>query len=1095
MMAIRAIVLIAFFVVSLRAQEEETENTENLGTENDSLTEEPNYGYSTHENEPPTTSTTTPEPTTTTPKETTTTTQQPIVPNERPPDYWYHLAKERFEHDCQMFPTMKNGKRAKNVILLLGDGMGMPTISAGRFYAAQQFGLNGSIKKHPFEEWPYNTMARTYDLETSVTDSASSATAYLTGTKTRTGMIGINGAVGVKQCGVWDKFYYSESVLEAAHNAGKATGVMTNTRITHASPSGCYGHVSYRDMESDADLKKFCPHNYQEMKCQDLACQLIQDHPYINVMIGGGQKNFYPNNVTLPADKKMKGVRLDGRSLVTEWEDLQKSKKQKYCLVSKPSDLALCDASKVDYLLGLPYPDHMPFNHMVDWGDPNLLGYVRKAIEVLSHQPNGYFLFIESGRIDHAHHNNEGRRSLDEMKHFDEIIAYIENTVNLEETLVIVTADHSHAFELVGQPGRFQSAIGLDQYYSNNTNDHMPLQGLNYMNGPNGLINESRKNPGVLDIYSWTYMQQALVPLPYASHGGDDVGVYAIGPMSPIFHVTVDNTMIAQAMKLKVICLIAMIGSAFIYAILLQVALAEVELPRVPLPYPPFTIKEEEISPKYWENLARKEFDRANRQFPDWFKAAKKAKNVILFLGDGMGIPTIAATRFDQNYNSGIPAKHAYEDWEFGTLCRTYDLETMVTDSASSATAYLTGTKTRTSMIGVTGAVLVKQCSFYTDSEKTESALTAAEKVGKWGGIVTTSRITHASPSGCFGHVAYRNWESDSDLPNKCAPNCGCTDLAYQLINEHPDIHVMMGGGQRNFYPEGVSLPSEPDKIGKRVDRVNLAELWVEKQKKLGRNYVYADSPKTFNETDFGKYDYALSLLSASHLPYELDKKPGNPSLYEMTLAAIKILKKSPNGFFLFVEGARIDQGHHENHAKKSFAEMHAFNRTIHAVFQDKDLTDTLLIVTADHSHSFELVGQQSRFRSLFSQDLIKGSMTMDHKGMLPIGYMTGPGAKMNETRENVTAMNDTYLNDKETQLQALIPINWSTHGGDDVAVYANGPFSYLFHSTVENTFIAQAMKYAMCAPPYENEPFCVACGLKASLFAMIGLVLWCLFN
>lgn len=77
----------------------------------------------------------------------------------------------------------------------------------------------------------------------------------------------------------------------------------------------------------------------------------------------------------------------------------------------------------------------------------------------------------------------------------------------------------------------------------------MPLQGLNYMNGPNGLINESRKNPGVLDIYSWTYKQQTLVPLPYASHGGDDVGVYAIGPMSPIFHVTVDNTMIAQAMK------------------------------------------------------------------------------------------------------------------------------------------------------------------------------------------------------------------------------------------------------------------------------------------------------------------------------------------------------------------------------------------------------------------------------------------------------------------------------------------------------------------------------------------------------------------
>nr|CDS24570.1 alkaline phosphatase [Echinococcus granulosus] len=528
MKATRAIILITFFVVFSAVQE--ATNSQNLGTENDVITEELNYGYST----------------TTTPG---TTTQQPIVENERSPTYWYNLAKERFERDCQVFPTMKNGKRAKNVILLLGDGMGLPTISAGRFFVAQEIGLNGSIKKHPFEEWPYNTMARTYDLETSVTDSASSATAYLTGTKTRTGMIGLTGDIGVKQCGTWDKVYFAESVLEAAYKVGKATGVLTNTRITHASPSGCYGHVSYRDMESDANLKKFCPNEYKNMKCQDLACQLINDHPYINVMIGGGQKNFYPQNVALPADLSVKGVRLDNRSLVDEWVNYHKSKGHKYCLVSKPSELASCDVSAVDYLLALPYADHMPYNHMISWDEPNLLSYVRKAMKVLDRQANGYFLFIKSGRIDHAHHNNEGRRSLDEMKHFDEIIAYIENTVNLDETLVIVTADHSHSFELVGQPGRFQSVLGLDQYYSNNTNDLMPLQGLNYMNGPNGLINEARRNPGILDIFSWTYRQQTLVPLPYSSHGGDDVGVYATGPMSPIFHVTVDNTMIAQAMK------------------------------------------------------------------------------------------------------------------------------------------------------------------------------------------------------------------------------------------------------------------------------------------------------------------------------------------------------------------------------------------------------------------------------------------------------------------------------------------------------------------------------------------------------------------
>ena len=73
------------------------------------------------------------------------------------------------------------------------------------------------------------------------------------------------------------------------------------------------------------------------------------------------------------------------------------------------------------------------------------------------------------------------RRGLDEMKHFDEVIAYIESTVNLEETLVIVTADHSHAFELIGQPGRFQDVLGLDQYYSNHVSDILskPISNFN----------------------------------------------------------------------------------------------------------------------------------------------------------------------------------------------------------------------------------------------------------------------------------------------------------------------------------------------------------------------------------------------------------------------------------------------------------------------------------------------------------------------------------------------------------------------------------------------------------------------------------------
>nr|CDS27300.1 intestinal type alkaline phosphatase 1 [Hymenolepis microstoma] len=556
-----------------------------------------------------------------------------------------------------------------------------------------------------------------------------------------------------------------------------------------------------------------------------------------------------------------------------------------------------------------------------------------------------------------------------------------------------------------------------------------------------------------------------------------------------------------MAIKSAIVCLLLPLLLLLLLHLPLQVASAaepdayQARQQPITYPFPPFTILQKEIPPSYWENLARKEIDKANRLFPEFYSKAKQAKNVILFLGDGMGIPTLAATRFDRTNTTGKAEKHPFEDWQFSSLCRTYDLETMVTDSASSATAYLTGTKTRTAMIGVTGQVFYKECKAYTDEEKTESVLTAAQKIGKWTGIVTSSRITHASPSGCYGHVAFRDWEVDSELPCTKGEFCACTDLAYQLIKEHPDIHVLMGGAQQYFYPDTESLPCNSSAKGARWDGRNLAKEWESTQKSKGRNYVYADSPDAFKNIKFEDYDYALSLISESHLPYELDRPEGDPGLYEQAMAALKILQKSPNGFFLFIEGARIDQAHHENRAMKSFAEQHVFDKIIKDIYDQVDPKETLLIVTADHSHSFELVGQPSRFRSLFLPDLVKGNETLDEKGMQPVGYMTGPGAKMNATRDSVWNMTDETLFGKDTQLQALIPIDWATHGGDDVGVFANGPFSYLFHKTIDNTFVAQAMKYAMCAPPYNKEPFCAGCGLKSSILTFIGVLLWICLN
>ncbi|VDL99696.1 unnamed protein product [Schistocephalus solidus] len=817
-----------------------------------------------------------------------------VVEEEINPEYWQKEAEKFISAACKRFPILKSQKPAKNVILFLGDGMGVPTIAASRFYLAHRSGLNGSMLKHPFEDWPFSTVARTYDLETVVTDSASSANAYLTGTKTRTGMIGVTGKLHYKQCGAWPAEEFTHSVLEAASKAGKATGILTTTRITHASPSGCYGHVTYRDFEGDVNLKEVCGDEFQNMPCQDLSCQLIHNNRDINVMIGGGAKNFYPFGKEIPNQPGNNGTRLDQRDLVNDWMKYQKKQGRKHKYISSAQEFNAADFNDTDYLLCMPYPDHMPYTDEKRTDEPNLMRYIQAAIKILQRNKNGFFLFVEGGRIDHAHHTNEGRHAMDEMLEFDKAIEAAMELVNMDETLMIVTADHSHSFGLFGRPSRFHSILDLDNGYSSKTLDKQSMTAMGYLTGPAGLTNKSRSDPAQDDIYSWKYKQQSLVPLFYSTHGGDDVGVYATGPFSRLFTKTIDNTFISQAMK---------------YAMGVE-PYDSVEPSSESTSKNVLPILTNEISPKYWERQARECFATAAKMLPDMADGAKKAKNVIMFLGDGMGLSTISAGRFyaDETTHIGKPVKFSFEDWDFNTLARTYDLQTMVTDSAS--------TKTRTGMVGVTGAINVKECVEYNDTVKTISVLKAAAKAGKGTGIVTTARVTHASPSGAFGHSASRHWESDADIAKDCKKSCECMDLAQQLVLHNLDINVILGGGQSKFYPKTNALPIDTSMKGERDDGKVLPRLWLEAQKEKGRKAKYVGTVKEFNSIDVKQTDYLMGLLAASHLPYVLDRPTGDPSLTDLTAKAIEILQKNPEGFFLFVEGGRIDHGHHANKAK-----------------------------------------------------------------------------------------------------------------------------------------------------------------------------------
>ncbi|VDO06352.1 unnamed protein product [Rodentolepis nana] len=371
----------------------------------------------------------------------------------------------------------------------------------------------------------------------------------------------------------------------------------------------------------------------------------------------------------------------------------------------------------------------------------------------------------------------------------------------------------------------------------------------------------------------------------------------------------------------------------------------------------------EEIKPSFWETLAR---ERLNKSIGLLGSPKKPVKNVILFLGDGMGIPTVAASRFyktevEEKLGSTTP-ELAFEAWPFHTLVRTYDLNSVVTDSASSATAYLGGTKTTTGMIGLTGDVKPNECREYKDEEKVDSVLKAAARANKATGIVTSTRITHASPAGAYGHVASRYWESDALIKANCGSNAEAPkDLARQLIEDNPNINVILGGGSQNFYPQEAN--------GTRIDGRNLPEEWLKSRRNCNHRALFVNDSRKFLKTNFSEVDYLLGLLAPSHMPYEADRAKDEASLTDMTTVAIEILSRQPNGFFLFVEGGRIDHAHHDNLGKRALIDTLAFEKAIREATKLVNLEETLLLVTADHSHSFQLVGQPSRLKSLLDLD------------------------------------------------------------------------------------------------------------------------------
>lgn len=238
----------------------------------------------------------------------------------------------------------------------------------------------------------------TFSLDSSVTDSAASATALATGYKTNNGMVAIDPSGGVL-----------ETVLELAEDLGMSTGLVTTTRITHATPAAFAAHVVSRDLEDE------------------IGDQMLKADT--EILMGGGRRHF------LPASDPG-GARLDQRNLTATAQEVG------YTVVSLPWELALWDRST--RLLGLFNDSHMSYDlSRIDSIEPSLSEMTSIALGALAENPRGFFAMIEGGRIDHASHANDINTTVGEVIAFDAAVGVAINfTRSYPDALLLVTADH-----------------------------------------------------------------------------------------------------------------------------------------------------------------------------------------------------------------------------------------------------------------------------------------------------------------------------------------------------------------------------------------------------------------------------------------------------------------------------------------------------------------------------------------------------------------------------------------------------------------------------------------------------------------------------
>jgi alkaline phosphatase len=435
---------------------------------------------------------------------------------------------------------------------------------------------------------------------------------------------------------------------------------------------------------------------------------------------------------------------------------------------------------------------------------------------------------------------------------------------------------------------------------------------------------------------------------------------------------------------------------------------------------------------------------------------AESPKNVLFFLGDGMGMTTMTAARI---YKVGESGELTMDTLPETAFIKTFSANSQVTDSAPSMSAYMTGVKMNNEVLSMSAETSAFDSATGKDyiagadttcpsgnGKAVTTLLELAKAAGRATGVVTTTRITHATPAATYAHICHRDGENT--IAAQLVP--GSAGFNPALLD---GVDVVFGGGVRHFQPKETAGSSRSD------SRDLVAEM-----KKA--NYSFAANRSEFDKLPAtGKL---LGLFTASHMAYDIDRDSAKePSLADMTGRTIDQLKSNPKGLFLMVEGGRIDHALHETTARKALQDTVAFDDAITLAIDkmkqiDPGLKNTLIVVTADHDHTLVLNGYAALtgkttdaspgvlglLRNYFDNAI---ALDKDKNPFTIIGF--GNGENRPATRG---ALADAQVADKNYHQEAVIPTaaGAETHGGADVFLGAIGAGAESFAGVMDNTAV-----------------------------------------